>query len=105
MIDGPWHERRSRSSFASRGEVAIAARLQCDFDTDILAAPTRRPPSSSQIARHSMNEESFDLRGTAERATHVRYAVLVAACTVAIVTYIHRIGFAVGGPEIMRDLN
>lgn len=37
-------------------------------------------------------------------ATRVRYAVLAAACTVALVTYVHRLGFAVGAPELKRDV-
>ena len=34
------------------------------------------------------------------RPTHVRYQVLAFACALAVVTYIHRIGFAVGAPAI-----
>src|SRR5579883_1828149 len=39
-----------------------------------------------------------------EAPTRVRYGVLVAACTVALVTYIHRVGFAVGAPELKENL-
>jgi sugar phosphate permease len=34
----------------------------------------------------------------------VRYRVLAFACALAVVTYIHRIGFAAGAPEIKRGL-
>ena len=38
------------------------------------------------------------------RASRVRYQVLGFACVLAVVTYIHRIGFAVGAPAIATDL-
>ena len=38
------------------------------------------------------------------RASHVRYQVLAFACALAVVTYIHRIGFAVGAPAIGETL-
>ena len=37
-------------------------------------------------------------------ASRVRVAVLIAACGLSLVAYIHRIGFALGAPEIKRDL-
>lgn len=37
-------------------------------------------------------------------ATRMRYYVLGAACSVALVAYVHRIGFAVGGAEMKKDL-
>lgn len=37
-------------------------------------------------------------------ATHVRYQVLAAACSVALVTYVHRVGFATGLPRLKQDL-
>ncbi len=37
-------------------------------------------------------------------ASRVRYGVLALACALAVVTYIHRIGFSVGAPEIKRSL-
>jgi sugar phosphate permease len=37
-------------------------------------------------------------------ASRVRYRVLALACALAVVTYIHRIGFAVGAPEIKKSL-
>lgn len=37
-------------------------------------------------------------------ATKVRYAVLAAACSLALVTYVHRIGFSVGAPELKKDI-
>ena len=39
-----------------------------------------------------------------ERPSRVRYQVLAFACALAVVTYIHRIGFAVGAPAIADDL-
>ena len=38
------------------------------------------------------------------RASRVRYQVLAFACALAVVTYIHRIGFAVGAPAIGDSL-
>jgi MFS transporter, ACS family, glucarate transporter len=38
------------------------------------------------------------------RPSRVRYQVLGFACALAVVTYIHRIGFAVGAPEIAKTL-
>ena len=38
------------------------------------------------------------------RPSHVRYQVLGFACALAVVTYIQRIGFAVGAPAIADDL-
>lgn len=37
-------------------------------------------------------------------ASRVRYGVLGAACAVALVAYVHRIGFAVGGAEMKKEL-
>jgi sugar phosphate permease len=39
-----------------------------------------------------------------ERPSRVRYQVLAFACALAVVTYIHRIGFAVGAPAVARSL-
>ncbi len=38
------------------------------------------------------------------RATRVRYQVLAVACSVAVVTYIHRVGFTTASTEIKSDL-
>ena len=38
------------------------------------------------------------------QATQVRYQVLAVACVLAVLTYINRLGFNVGAPEIKRDL-
>lgn len=37
-------------------------------------------------------------------ATRMRFAVLGAACGLALVTYVHRLGFAVGAPDLKREL-
>jgi sugar phosphate permease len=37
--------------------------------------------------------------------THVRYQVLAAACSLAVLTYIHRQGFVAGTPDIKKDLD
>ena len=37
-------------------------------------------------------------------ASRVRYRVLTFACALAVVTYIQRIGFSVGAPEIKSSL-
>src|SRR5713101_9898836 len=41
---------------------------------------------------------------TPARPTRVRYQVLAVACSVAVVTYIHRVGFATAFTEIKSDL-
>ncbi len=38
------------------------------------------------------------------RATHVRYQVLAVACSLALLTYVHRLGFVVGNNEIREGL-
>ncbi|MHC5537028.1 MFS transporter [Singulisphaera rosea] len=38
-------------------------------------------------------------------ATRMRFAVLGAACGLALVTYVHRLGFAVGAPDLKRELH
>jgi sugar phosphate permease len=47
-------------------------------------------------------EEPCDITPT--RPTRVRYHVLVVACSVAVVTYIHRVGFTTASTEIKSDL-
>lgn len=37
-------------------------------------------------------------------ASRVRYAVLAAACSAAVLTYVHRVAFATGAPEMKADL-
>src|SRR5262245_27952505 len=41
---------------------------------------------------------------TGSSPTRVRYRVLFAACTLAVIAYIHRSGFAAVGPDLKRDL-
>jgi MFS transporter, ACS family, glucarate transporter len=38
------------------------------------------------------------------RPTGVRYFVLAAGCSLAVLTYVHRLGFAVGASDIKKDL-
>jgi sugar phosphate permease len=49
-------------------------------------------------------ELASDLGVEEERASHVRYQVLALACALAVVTYVHRIGFVVGAPVIGASL-
>jgi MFS transporter, ACS family, glucarate transporter len=53
-----------------------------DRDLDAAADPDTAPPAASRV----------------------RYRVLAFACALAVVTYIQRIGFSVGAPEIKRGL-
>lgn len=39
-----------------------------------------------------------------DRPTRVRYQVLAAACVLALLTYVNRLGFGVAAPEIKKDL-
>jgi ACS family glucarate transporter-like MFS transporter len=53
--------------------------------------------------------EDFDFRGPgvediAARPTWVRYQVLASACTLAVITYIHRVGFATASAEFKEPL-
>lgn len=41
---------------------------------------------------------------SAERSTHVRYLVLFAACSLAVITYIHRVGFANASSAVRGEL-
>ena len=49
-----------------------------------------------------MHSPSVDLR--AGKPTHVRYQILAAACAMAVIVYIHRVGFARALPELSTDL-
>src|SRR6516165_2906090 len=42
--------------------------------------------------------------GSPAPATHVRYQVLAVACSLALLTYVHRLGFVVGNNEIKSGL-
>ena len=46
----------------------------------------------------------IDGASAADPATRVRYWVLASACTLAVITYIHRAGFQSNSPELLRDL-
>lgn len=50
-----------------------------------------------------MNPET-ESASARERASRVRYQVLAAACTMAIIVYIHRVGFARALPKVSNDL-
>ncbi len=39
-----------------------------------------------------------------DRPTHVRHLVLLAACSVAVITYVHRVGFATAAHEFKTEL-
>ena len=51
------------------------------------------------MAQHDLE---FDVPA---RTTHVRYRVLAAACALAFVTYVERLGFGIGIPEIKESLH
>src|SRR5688572_9592051 len=51
-----------------------------------------------------LNEFEFPAAARKGVASRVRYGVLAAACSVALITYVHRQGFAVGAPELKHDL-
>jgi sugar phosphate permease len=46
----------------------------------------------------------LDSESEPERPTGVRYQVLAFACAIAVITYVHRLGFSTGAPEIGRSL-
>lgn len=45
-----------------------------------------------------------DPEKAAAPASHVRYQVLAVACSLALLTYVHRLGFSVGNPQIKQGL-
>ena len=55
-----------------------------------------------------MRELTEGFAGTVEEAeakpTRVRYGVLAALCAVSLVTYVDRLGFAIGTPYLKKDL-
>ena len=56
-----------------------------------------------------MRRDHFDFEATDQeyaiaRPTHVRFQVLAAACSLAVITYIHRVGFATVSAEIKEPL-
>ena len=55
-----------------------------------------------------MHELTGEFAGTIEetaaKPTRVRYGVLAALCAVSLVTYVDRVGFAVGAPYLKKDL-
>jgi MFS transporter, ACS family, glucarate transporter len=55
-----------------------------------------------------LHELTGEIAGTIEeteaRPTRVRYGVLAALCAVSLVTYVDRVGFAVGAPYLKKDL-
>src|SRR5262249_36201086 len=53
----------------------------------------------------SLNQDTvLDWSSAPAPASRVRYQVLALACALAVVTYIHRLGFSVGAPAIKRSL-
>src|SRR4051812_19679838 len=54
---------------------------------------------------HELTEEfAGTVEETASRPTRVRYGVLAALCAVSLVTYVDRVGFAIGAPYLKKDL-
>lgn len=55
-----------------------------------------------------MHEPTEGFAGTVEEAaarpTRVRFGVLAALCAVSLVTYVDRVGFAIGAPYLKKDL-
>src|ERR1051326_878377 len=50
-----------------------------------------------------MSEPGFGTEND-ERPTRVRYRGLAFVCTLAVVTYVQRLGFTIGAPEIKKSL-
>ena len=54
------------------------------------------------MSENSLEDPDFTIGGLADvpaRPTWVRYQVLAAACSLAVITYIHRVGFATVSAE------
>jgi sugar phosphate permease len=58
----------------------------------------------SQIEASPSNLKTVEQRLAPTRPTRIRFRVLAAACSVAVVSYIHRVGFATASTEIKSDL-
>src|SRR5438105_1287756 len=56
----------------------------------------------SQIKPAAADLDSFP--GLAFPPSRLRYQVLAVACSLALLTYLHRLGFVVAAPEIKKDL-
>jgi sugar phosphate permease len=59
------------------------------------------------MSKQILEDSGFGLVGEADgpaRPTWVRYQVLAAACTLAVITYIHRVGFATASAEFKTSL-
>lgn len=48
--------------------------------------------------------DHFDAYGTDSRDSRIRYQVLFAACSLAVIGYLHRVGFATAAPELKGQL-
>jgi MFS transporter, ACS family, glucarate transporter len=48
--------------------------------------------------------DGLEWESESDAASGVRYKVLGLACAIAVVTYVHRLGFSTGAPEIKRSL-
>jgi len=59
---------------------------------------------SERTATPGLDTSETDLLIAPATASRVRYRVLAFACALAVVTYIQRIGFSAGAPELKRSL-
>jgi MFS transporter, ACS family, glucarate transporter len=59
----------------------------------------------SELTDGSVHDTALDWELDPGPPSRVRYRVLALACALAVVTYIHRIGFAVGAPAIKKSLD
>src|SRR5262249_11891731 len=69
--------------------------------------PARNPPRTvppQTITRDVMQSNDSEWSGE-DRPTWVRYQVLASACSLAVITYIHRVGFATAWAEFKTPLN
>ena len=56
------------------------------------------------IVQDSALDQAGTTEGKATRPTHTRFFVLALACALAILTYIHRVGFATASAEMREPL-
>ncbi len=61
-------------------------------------------PSPARTIPLNQPAQSRELKPALEPPTRVRFQVLAAACSVAVITYIHRIGFASASTELKDQL-
>jgi ACS family glucarate transporter-like MFS transporter len=93
--------------------AGLAGRPPASYFQTNQARPTARSPTITRDAMQSNESETTSVAFPAakaavgdppERPTRVRYLVLASACNLAVITYLHRVGFATAAAEFKTSL-